>query len=213
MTYPFVDRLRGQRIPGPVLLLGVAVGYLGLAQYVYWLDDPTNLGAGFWPAAGFSLGMLLLVSPSRWGWVLAGIGGRRIRRRSAPRQPARRFALLDRWQLHRTAGRRDVAPSMGQPLGCAGPPPPAAPIPRSRGRVGPLVGASIVWVGSVVALGHLGGWETWPTYVVGDGVGVLVIAPMFLCWKEQRIACHIGETRDARRGAARGDVLDVRHLG
>src|SRR5688572_7224282 len=42
------------RLRGPVLLGVVAAVYLALAQLVIWLNDPVQLGAGFWPAAGFS---------------------------------------------------------------------------------------------------------------------------------------------------------------
>lgn len=40
---------------GPLLLLVAAAGYLGFTEYGLWLNQPVNLGAGFWPAAGFSL--------------------------------------------------------------------------------------------------------------------------------------------------------------
>src|SRR5687768_13545524 len=68
------DHLRRRWIRGPLLFVAVAAGYLAMAQFVLWLNDPVNLGAGFWPAAGFSLGVLVLVPPKRWGWVLAGVG-------------------------------------------------------------------------------------------------------------------------------------------
>lgn len=70
---PSQTRLRSAQVSGPVLLLGVATGYLALAQFVVWFNDPVNLGAGFWPAAGLSLALLVLVRLSRWGWVLAGV--------------------------------------------------------------------------------------------------------------------------------------------
>ena len=194
MTLPFVDRIQVRRITGPLLFVGVVAGYLGLAQFVYWLDDPTNLGAGFWPAAGFSVGMLLLVSPRRWGWVLAGVAVAELGNDLARGGPLD-AALL--W----TAG-NCIEPLIGAMLLRRWGNPSGSLVPLRQLRrflvaavvVGPLVGATIVWLGSVVALGHFGDWETWPTYFVGDGVGVLVIAPVLLCWKEQRIARHFGET-------------------
>ena len=189
-----LDRQRGQWISGPLLLLGVAAGYLGLAEFVIWLDDAMNLGTGFWPAAGLSLGLLLLVSPSRWGWVIAGIAVAELGGDLAHGHP------LDA-ALWFTAG-NCIEPLIvalllrrwGNPSGSL--------VPLRQFRrffvagvvVGPLVGGSIGWIGTVVALGHMGAWEAWPRYVLADAVGVLVVAPMLLCWKEQRIVRHLGET-------------------
>ena len=194
MTYASLDRLRGQRNSGPLLLLGASAGYLVLAEFVNWLNDPGNLGSAFWPAAGFSLGLLLLVSPSRWGWVLAGVGLAALGSDLAHGQP------LDA-ALFRTAG-NCIEPLIGAMLLRRWGNPSGSLVPlRQLARflvaavvAGPLVGASIGWIGTVVAEGHVGAWDAWPRHVVGDAVGVLVVAPLLLCWKEQRIARHIGET-------------------
>ena len=189
-----LDRLRGKWISGPLLLLGVAAGYLGLAEFVIWLDDAMNLGTGFWPAAGLSLGLLLLVSPSRWGWVIAGIAVAELGGDLAHGHP------LDA-ALWFTAG-NCIEPLIGALLLRRWANPSGSLVPLRQFRrffvagvvVGPLVGGSIGWIGTVVALGHMGAWEAWPRYVLADAVGVLVVAPMLLCWKEQRIVRHLGET-------------------
>ncbi len=189
-----LDRRRGQRISGPLLLLGVAAGYLGLAEFVIWLDDAMNLGTGFWPAAGLSLGLLLLVSPSRWGWVIAGIAVAELGGDLAHGHP------LDA-ALWFTAG-NCIEPLIAALLLRRWGNPSGSLVPLRQFRrffvagvvVGPLVGGSIGWIGTVVALGHMGAWEAWPRYVLADAVGVLVVAPMLLCWKEQRIVRHLGET-------------------
>ena len=61
-----LERFGKVQIPGFALLLVVVVAYVALAQFVAWLNDPVRLGAGFWPAAGLSLALLLLVRPGRW---------------------------------------------------------------------------------------------------------------------------------------------------
>lgn len=60
-------------LPGPVIGVVVGAVYLALAQYVIWLNDPVNAGAGYWPAAGLTLAALLLLPTRRWGWVLGGV--------------------------------------------------------------------------------------------------------------------------------------------
>ena len=53
------DRLLNPRLAGAMLLFVTAAGYLALTEFVVWLNGPLNLGAGFWPSAGFSLALLL----------------------------------------------------------------------------------------------------------------------------------------------------------
>ena len=59
--------------PGPLLFLAVGVVYAALAQYVFWLNDPLNNGAGFWPAAGVTLAACVVVPIRRWPWILAAV--------------------------------------------------------------------------------------------------------------------------------------------
>ncbi len=56
------------------------------------------------------------------------------------------------------------------------------------------MGASIGSIGTVVAVGHEGILQVWPKYFVGDALGVLVVAPLLLCWREPRIARRRGGT-------------------
>jgi integral membrane sensor domain MASE1 len=189
-----VEALPARRIPGPVLLLGVAAGYLALAQFVLLLNDPVNLGAGFWPAAGLSLALLMLVDFRRWGWVLAGVAIAELGGALAHGYP--RDAAL--WW---TAG-NCVQPLVGAMLlrrlgNRAGALVPLRQLLRFFGAavvVGPLVGASIGSIGTAVGIGQLGMWEVWPRYFVGDALGVLVVAPLLLCWRQQRIARSLVET-------------------
>jgi diguanylate cyclase (GGDEF)-like protein len=187
-----LERCLNQRIPGAVLFLLVAASYLALAQYVVLLNDPVNLGAGFWPAAGLSFALLLLVRRRRWGWVLAGVAVAELGGDLAHGYPIE-SALL--W----TAG-NCIEPLVGVVL--------LGRLGNGQGLlvpvdqllrfllaavVGPVAGASIGTFGTVLA-GSTEIWQIWPKYFVGDVLGVLVIAPLLLCWKERRIGRHLGET-------------------
>jgi diguanylate cyclase (GGDEF)-like protein len=165
---------------GPLLFLGVAAGYLGLAQFSIFLNDPVNLGAGFWPAAGFTLAVLVLTERRRWGWVLAAAFAAELGGDLAQGYPVGPSVL---WAIANC-----VEPLVGAGLlrrwGGSGP----ALLPLRRvgqflvGAVvaGPLVGGTIGTLGTSL-LGR-GWWDVWPGFVVGDALGVLVVAPLFLCW-------------------------------
>ncbi len=191
-----IDRshFRNGQIPGPLLSLVVVAGYLALAQFVVWFNDPVNLGAGFWPAAGLSLALLVRVHPRRWGWVLAGVaiaelGGSLVR--GYP------FDAALWWATGNCLG-----PLVGALLLRAWGNANGSLVPLRQFRrflgaavvAGPLVGASVGSIGTVFALGNTEMWQVWPKYFVGDALGVLVVAPLLLCWKEQRVARHLAET-------------------
>ena len=177
-----------------MLLLVAAAGYLTLTEIVLWLNEPVNLGTGFWPAAGFSLALLTLVHPSRWGWVLAGVvladfGGGLAH--GYPLEAA----------LWWTAG-NCIEPLVGAMLlrrwgNPAGLLVPLRLLLRFFGAavvIGPLAGASIGSIGTVFVVGHEGMWQVWPKYFIGDALGVLVVAPLLLCWREPRIERRRDET-------------------
>ena len=176
-VHEFLDSL-----PGPILAGLVGVTYLMLAQFVLWLNDPVNLGAGFWPAAGVSLALLLLLPKRKWVWVLgavaiAELGGDLILGYPLP------AALM--W----TAG-NVLEPLVGAVL-----------IKRFSANHGGLTPLSnlmrFVWFGVIIAplvgatVGSLGtilfldmpASQVWPKYVAGDALGVLVMAPLLLAWK------------------------------
>ncbi len=168
-------------LPGPALLVIVAVLYLALAQASIWLNDPVQLGAAFWPAAGVSLGLLLLLDRRMWPWILGGVVVAEVAgdlvRGYAPGAIA--FwaagnvveplvgALLIRRFTSRNGSLTPLRALIGFLLGGV--------------LVGPLVGATIGSMGTIVFLG-LAPALVWPKYVVGDALGVLVVAPVLLTW-------------------------------
>jgi diguanylate cyclase (GGDEF)-like protein len=182
--------LRGQ---GPIIFAGVFVSYLALAQLVLWLNDPVRNGAGLWPAAGLSLAALLLLPTRLWGWVLSAVALAEIGGDLAHGYPV--LAALG-WAVGNA-----VEPLLGAML--------LRQLGNGDGRlapmsklvlflacgvvVGPLVGATIGTVTSVLSFdGQF--FYVWPRYVVGDALGVLVVAPVLLCLRSPRVVRHPGET-------------------
>lgn len=172
------------RASGPLVGAVVGLSYLALAQYVIWLNDPVNAGAGYWPAAGITLAALLLVPVRRWGWVLgavvaAEIGGGALHgypvaasawwAAGNATEPVVAALLLRR--LGRGSGRLSPLPDLGAFLACGV-------------VVGPLVGATIGSIGTALEFGRP--WsEVVLKWAIGDGLGVLVVAPLLVCWREE----------------------------
>lgn len=167
-----------------MLFVGVAAVYAGLSQYVMWLNDPVHLGAGFWPAAGVTTAALLLLPTRRWGWVLAAVavaefGG------DLAHGYAVAAALL--WTVGNVVGPLTGATLIRRHVHPHGT---LVPVQNLMGFVllgvlaGSLAGASIGSIGSVAIIGNPW-WQVWPKYVVGDGLGVLVVAPLLLTWHER----------------------------
>ena len=170
---------------GPLVFLGVGAVYLALSQFVLWLNDPVNAGAGLWPAAGLTLAALLLLPTALWPWVLgavlaAELGGDLAVGYSLPAS------------LGWTAG-NVVEPLVGatlmrwagNPHGALTPLRPLTKFLALAVVAGPLVGASI---GSVTTVLAVGGTllDVWPKYLLGDALGVLVVAPVLLAWRDPR---------------------------
>ena len=179
------DRLPSRVPSGPAVLLAVGLVYLAMSQVSVWLNDPAKAGAGLWPAAGVTLGALVLLPPSRWGWVLsavllAEVGGDVAR--GYPLAAAVGWAagnMVEPWLgavLLRRHGNRAGALS------------PVAPLLRFlllAVVAAPVVGGTVGTAATVLFVG--GGFgDVWPKYVVGDGVGVLTVAPLLLAWRTPR---------------------------
>ena len=183
----------GQRIPGPILFVVVAGVYLALAQFVIHLNDPVNLGAGLWPAAGFTVAVLVKVPPRRWPWVLAGVFVAELGGDLAHGYPV--DATL--WW----AAGNCIEPVVGAVLlrrWCwSSAQPPIRQLFRfllAAVLIAPLVGSTVGSIGTVFALGPHGWWHVWPKYLVGDALGVLVIAPLLLWWGDHGSARGRAET-------------------
>ena len=190
-------RARLHAAPGWAIAVVVGLLYVGLAQYVLWLNDPVRHGAGFWPSAGVTLAAFLLLPRTRWAWVaVAVVVGELVSDTilsSYPIAPSAWWAaanlaepLLAALLLTRRPGAARLVPSGNLMRFLA------------FGVVaGPLLGATLGTTGTAAEYGVP--WlSTWAKFAVGDGLGVLVVAPALL-W--------VAQPPNARR--SRGEALTV----
>ena len=181
-----------RRLSGPSLLIAVAIVYAALAQFVIWLNDPVQLGAGFWPAAGVSLALLVILDRKMWPWVLAGVA---VGELSGDLFHGYSLGAIGFWTLGNV-----VEPLVGAVL-----------IRRFSSEhrsltpltafvvflafgviVGPLVGATIGSLGTTLFYATPPAL-VWPKYVVGDALGVLVVAPVLLAWSDRSASASLRE--------------------
>ncbi|MEX2621369.1 MAG: EAL domain-containing protein [Egibacteraceae bacterium] len=183
------------RLPGPLLFVAVGVAYLALSQYAHWLNDPSrlDLGRGFWPAVGLATAALLLSPPRRWGWVIAAVGVAELGGDLANGYP------LDATLLFVAAC--CLTPLVGAGLVRRFVHPRGALVPMRNligflvlgVVVGPLAGGVFATIGTVALTG-----EPWsqggPQSSAGLALGVLVVAPVLLTWRERHPDRHPLET-------------------
>jgi integral membrane sensor domain MASE1 len=173
-------------IPGPVVSAVVGLSYVALAQYVIWLNDPVNAGAGYWPAAGLTLVALLLLPVRRWGWVVGAVVVAELGGDAVHGYP---LAASSWWAAGNVAEpvvaalllRRLGHGARLAPLGAL------VPLLLAGVVVGPLVGAAIGSIGTSTE------YDTSQVDVLlkwwaGDGLGVLVVAPLLLCFREPAVS-------------------------
>jgi diguanylate cyclase (GGDEF)-like protein len=163
---------------GPRIALVVGALCVVLSLSVIWTGDVNETAAGFYPPAGASLVAMVALPIRRWGWVIAGvlvpslIG---LVLRVSPVSSALWWGLAN-----------CVEPAVGALL-----------VRRFRTTrwwtpsrmlfvflvsavvIGPMVGATLGTIGTVAGYesSWLGAWADW---ALGDGLGVLVVAPLLL---------------------------------
>lgn len=158
-----------------------AIVYLLLAHLANELNDPVSIGASFWPAAGITTAVMLLIPTRQWTWVLAAIviaegGGNHLR--GFPLSASFFWTvgncvepLLAAYLIRRSGNQHGSLTPLGNLLrfmifGVV---------------IAPLAGATIGSLGTILVMGSPA-WQVWPKYVVGDALGVLVMAPVLLSW-------------------------------
>ncbi len=178
-------RLRLAALPGPVLALVAGVGYAFLAERALFLERTTTFGTAMWLAAGWAVGVLLLVPRRRWAWVMVGIaagGAVAFLARDVPPAavplwtvanvagPGVGAALVHRWR----GGRPDAHTVGGLVALFVG-----------AGLVGSLVSGCVAAVGTTLGGSGLG-WRLVPGHTLSNAIGVTVAAPLLLSWHRRR---------------------------
>lgn len=169
-------------LPGPVAAAAVGLCYFVLAQYVIWLNDPVNAGAGYWPANGVTLAALLLLPARRWGWVLGAVVVAEIGGGTLHGYPL----AASSWWAAGNVAEPVVAALLLRRFGWGGR---LVPL-RALGffflaavAVGPLVGAVVGSVGTSTVYDKPA-FDVALKWWIGDGLGVLVITPLLLAFQE-----------------------------
>ena len=169
-------RIASMSCPTITACVGTACVLLGLS--VIWRGDASETAAGFWPPAGASLVAMLVFPVRRWGWVVAGIG--------VPTVVGLTFGLMPLSSGLWWAVANAVEPAIAALvlLGFI------SSRWFTRGRllllflvvavvVAPIVGGAIGGMGTVIGYGDR--WsDVWLPWAVGDGLGVLVVVPLFM---------------------------------
>lgn len=162
-----------------VVFLATLVSYVLLTQVSTLLFNPETNAATFWPGAGLSLSLLLMLPNRQWIWVIAAVA----------------ISEFANNQLHDQAV---IANLFWTSSNCIEPLLGATLIRRSGNSFGnlapqrnifrfiaygvllaPFIGASIGAIGAFQVLGTPI-FNTWPKWFVGDALGVLVVGPLML---------------------------------
>ncbi|MDA0271282.1 MAG: diguanylate cyclase [Chloroflexi bacterium] len=163
---------------GVLVVVTLGLVYLALAQFVLWLNDPQVAGANFWPAAGLTMGSLILLPTRRWPWALAAIA---VAEASSNTIKSYSFDVA-LWLVIADTVEPLVGATLIRRFGSHG-----RELVPIRGLIefialgviaAPLVGGSLGTIGSMQSGGDY--WASWPRFVVGDALGVLVVAPVLL---------------------------------
>jgi signal transduction histidine kinase len=179
-----VVSLREGGPPTWVLPLGVAAGYLTLAQGLSVITAGQYSSPTFWPAAGVVLGALLITPRTRWPAIVFAVFLAEMT--SNIIFQANLMAMLG-WSLANVLNPLIAATLIrrAHPRFDLGSPAQLAAFVAFAGVLGPLVSGlvgtatSVTWWGSEWST--LGGW--W----VGDALGGVVIAPLFVAFRAPRL--------------------------
>jgi signal transduction histidine kinase len=171
------------RVPSTWLLpVVIGVGYLALAQAIRFLAPPDFQGPVFWPAAGLALGVLLITEGRRWPLILLAVA---IGETTSNLLMDIAFLPSLGWALANVAHPLLAAWTIRQlhPRFALTSLPQLGAFVVLGGLVGPLLSATIGTATGVLADGRA--WTGLVRWWVGDGLGALVIAPLFIAWQRR----------------------------
>lgn len=167
-----------------LLPVGVGLGYLALAQGLSLLTAGQYSSPTFWPATGVALGALLMTPKGRWPAILAAVAAAEMT--SNLIFQANPMAIAG-WSLANVLNPLIAATLIrrAHPDFALRSPAQLAAFVVCAGVIGPLVSGlvgtatSVTWWGSEWS--RFGGW--W----IGDALGGVVIAPLFLAFRTPTI--------------------------
>ncbi len=176
-----------------MLFAVTALGYFALARYVIWLNDPSQVGAGFWPAGGLTVGLLLRAPSRLWPWAIAGVVAGESASNLIQGYP---HEGIPWWVAGNVLG-----PLIGAALVRRFASPSGALTPLRNlfafivfaVALGPLIGATVGSIGTVGFVQSRSWFDVWPKYVVGDALGVFVVAPVMLTYGRSVFRRRAGE--------------------
>lgn len=178
------NRVRGNRAPVWLLPIGVALGYLILAQGLSLLTAGQYSSPTFWPAAGLALGVLLVTPRALWPAILVAVFAAEmtsdlIFRANLPAAFGWSLANVLNPLIAATLIRR------AHPEFDLRSPAQLAAFVAFAGVVGPLV-SGLVGTATSVAWWD-GQWSTVGGWWSGDALGGLVIAPLFVAFRAPKL--------------------------
>ena len=153
--------------------------YIILAQISALLSNPITNDDTFWPGAGLSLALLLMLPNRQWIWVVLAIAiGEYISKLSADSPFAANIfwiganciePLIGAFLIRRSGNVNGVLAPQGNMFRFL----------AYGVIVAPFVGACIGSIGTYQIFGTTF-WDSWPKWFIGNSLGVLIVAPMFL---------------------------------
>jgi integral membrane sensor domain MASE1 len=183
----------------------VAAAYLALGAFAAYFAYSNQDAWGVWPASGFALGLLFVRARSNWMPVLAGafLGALIF-------EPLVGSSLLD--ALGYAVIEVLVTFAGGAVAAQLSPPPVRFVSPRDVGAV--VAGAAVLALTGAVIIGLWGGlagspdaWRTFRVWLVGNFVGMLLIAPLVASWAQFRLKRSGGLTMSSFAGGAAACAL------
>lgn len=162
-----------------VIFIVTLVSYVLLTQVSALLFNPATQSGTFWPGAGLTLGLLLMIPSRQWGWVILAVAIGEFGSNQLQNYP---FTANFFWTCSNC-----VEPLVGATLlrragNITGSLTPQSNIIRFIGYgvlLAPFIGASIGAIGAYQVFGTPLS-NTWPKWFIGDSLGVLVVAPLML---------------------------------
>jgi integral membrane sensor domain MASE1 len=178
----------------------VAVAYLALGAFAAFFAYSKQDAWGVWPASGFALGLLFVRARSNWMPVLAGafLGALIF-------EPLVGSSLLD--SLGYAVIEVVVTFAGGAVASQLSPPPLRFVSPRDVGAA--VAGAFVLALTGAVIVGLWGNlagssdpWRTFRVWLIGNFVGMLLVAPFVASWAQFRLKRSGGLTMSSFAGGA-----------